>query len=369
MLGIPGTNDQGIGRSRATPATRVFNTGFSAVGNRDGWNPIFRDERTYSLSTNLTKVKGRHDIRGGYLLNFLYLDHWQPETGNPRGQFDFNGDTTALRGGAQTDQLLQPVRVVPARPRRHAKQERAERADDRARMAARAVHPRPVDAEPKLTLDLGHALRALPDHAPGGRARRSIASTSNDARRAHRRPRRQPAEQRHEDELEQLRAAARRDLPAQRQDGVPHRLRRHLQRARRGRARCAATTTIRSRSRRASSTPTPFGYLRARCPQGIPTIGAPDQSSGRVPLDRAAAEYTPEIDNIDRGYVQTWNVAFERRLPFDTSVDVAYVGAKGTGGYAALDINAPTVARRRRPGPSVLRRSDASSPSIRGAIG
>jgi hypothetical protein len=62
-----------------------------------------------------------------------------------------------------------------------------------------------------------------------------------------------------------------------------------------------------------------------------------------VPLDRAAAEYTPEIDNIDRGYVQTWNVAFERRLPFDTSVDVAYVGAKGTGGYAALDINAPTV--------------------------
>ena len=60
-----------------------------------------------------------------------------------------------------------------------------------------------------------------------------------------------------------------------------------------------------------------------------------------MPLDRSAAEYTPEIDNIDRGYVQTWNVAFERRLPFDTSVDVAYVGAKGTGGYAALDINAP----------------------------
>ena len=82
----------------------VFNTGFSAVGNRDGWNPIFRDERTYSLSTNLTKVKGRHDIRGGYLMNFFYLDHWQPETGNPRGQFDFNGAVTALNAtGAQTN--------------------------------------------------------------------------------------------------------------------------------------------------------------------------------------------------------------------------------------------------------------------------
>ena len=47
-----------------------------------------------------------------------------------------------------------------------------------------------------------------------------------------------------------------------------------------------------------------------------------------MPLDRAAAEYTPEIGNVDRGDVQTWNVAFERRLPFDISVDVAYVGAR-----------------------------------------
>jgi len=85
-----------------------------------------------------------------------------------------------------------------------------------------------------------------------------------------------------------------------------------------------------------------FGYART-FQQGIPTIVGPDLSSGRIPLDRAAAEYTPEIDNIDRGYVQTWNVAFQQRLPMDASVDVAYVGARGTGGYAALDINAPTV--------------------------
>ena len=83
-----------------------------------------------------------------------------------------------------------------------------------------------------------------------------------------------------------------------------------------------------------------FGYYNL-LHQGIPLIVGPDISSGRVPLDRAAAEYTPEIDNIDRGMVHTWNVAFERRLPYDISVDVAYVGAKGIGGYAALDINAP----------------------------
>ena len=81
----------------------------------------------------------------------------------------------------------------------------------------------------------------------------------------------------------------------------------------------------------------------ARCSRAFRRSSGPTRARGRVPLDRAAAEYTPEIDNIDRGYVQTWNVAFERRLPFDTSVDVAYVGAKGAGGYAALDINAPTT--------------------------
>ena len=85
----------------------------------------------------------------------------------------------------------------------------------------------------------------------------------------------------------------------------------------------------------------PVRVLQHGSRQGIPTIVGPDQSTGRVPLDRTAAEYTPEPGNVDRGYIQTFNVAFERRLPFDTSVDVAYVGARGTGGYAALDINAP----------------------------
>src|SRR5262249_28672330 len=53
VLGIPGTNGQGNNDQRYA-GYPVFNTGFSAVGNRDGWNPIFRDERTFSLATNLT---------------------------------------------------------------------------------------------------------------------------------------------------------------------------------------------------------------------------------------------------------------------------------------------------------------------------
>jgi hypothetical protein len=81
----------------------------------------------------------------------------------------------------------------------------------------------------------------------------------------------------------------------------------------------------------------PYGTLQ----QGIPIIPTPDPSLGEVPLDRAAFMRTPEVGNVDRGTIQTWNFTVERRLPMNVAVDVAYVGAKGDGGYADLDINAP----------------------------
>ena len=49
------------------------------------------------------------------------------------------------------------------------------------------------------------------------------------------------------------------------------------------------------------------------------------------------------MGNVDRARIQSWNVAFERRLPWDLAVDVAYVANRSDGGYADLDINAPAV--------------------------
>jgi hypothetical protein len=88
--------------------------------------------------------------------------------------------------------------------------------------------------------------------------------------------------------------------------------------------------------------PENFGFYN-RLNEGIPLIPIPDESTGRVLLPNSAGIATPEPGNIDRGLVQTWNAAFERRLPWDMSIDVAYVGAKGTGGYAWVDVNLPTT--------------------------
>src|SRR5262249_18891842 len=64
---------------------------------------ICGDGGTGRVATNLTKIKARHDIRGGYVVNFFFLNHWQPETGNPRGLFNFRANVTGLRGGQTTN--------------------------------------------------------------------------------------------------------------------------------------------------------------------------------------------------------------------------------------------------------------------------
>ncbi len=80
-----------------------------------------------------------------------------------------------------------------------------------------------------------------------------------------------------------------------------------------------------------------FGSLAT----GIPFIPTPDIDSGTFPLPNSVATRTPEVGNVDRARIQSWNVAVERRLPWDLAVDVAYVANRSDGGYADLDVNAP----------------------------
>ena len=88
-LGIPGTNGGANFSSdpRYAGMPAFLNTGFSIVGNNDGWAPVQRDERTYALAANMTKLHNNHEFRFGYSLNRLRMNHWQPELGyGPRGQ-------------------------------------------------------------------------------------------------------------------------------------------------------------------------------------------------------------------------------------------------------------------------------------------
>lgn len=95
IFGIPGTNGPDI-RQSGMPN---FNIGYSNVGNPQTWIPVWRKEQSFTHDTNMNWIKGAHDIRFGFNYVHHALNHWQPEVANPRGNFDFNGNVTALNGG------------------------------------------------------------------------------------------------------------------------------------------------------------------------------------------------------------------------------------------------------------------------------
>jgi hypothetical protein len=45
------------------------------VGGTPTWSPIYMDQKTVSFNTNVTKLHGAHDLKGGYFLSNLRMDH------------------------------------------------------------------------------------------------------------------------------------------------------------------------------------------------------------------------------------------------------------------------------------------------------
>jgi hypothetical protein len=73
--------------------------------------------------------------------------------------------------------------------------------------------------------------------------------------------------------------------------------------------------------------------------QGIPDVVVPDISSGRVKLPQGIFVRSPNPNDVDRGTIQQWNVAYEFRWPWDIATEFAYVGTATDGGYADLNLN------------------------------
>ncbi|MCC6265441.1 MAG: TonB-dependent receptor, partial [Bryobacterales bacterium] len=77
----------------------TINNGFTAWGATAGWQPHFYKERTYTYTTNATKMHGAHEFRFGFDMVRYHMDQWQPEvSGGPRGNISFSGDVTGAAG-------------------------------------------------------------------------------------------------------------------------------------------------------------------------------------------------------------------------------------------------------------------------------
>jgi hypothetical protein len=336
-LGIPGTNG-GLNYSDDPRYAGYpqFDTGFSALGNRDGWNPIFRDERTYSFRTNLSKVVGRHDLRAGYTVNHLWLEHWQPELGNPRGRLQFDGNDTALRNGAQTSNFYNTYAAFLLGLVNDASRSiQYEEMTTREWQHGLYVRDRWA-VNDKFTLDLGLRWEYYPIMTRADRGIERVDFSTMEVLLGGRggNPNNLGLEASKDHFAPRLGAIYRfNDQTVFRTGfGVTYNSG-PWGRPLRG----FYPATIAA----AFNENEPFRHA-STIAEGIPEIIGPDLQSGRFPLPNSVDMRTPEVGNVDRGTIKSWNVAVERRLPFELAVDVAYVGTAGDGGFADIDINAPT---------------------------
>ena len=103
VLGIPGIDGSSILQS-GFPNLNIG--AYAAFGTPD-WMPERHTDETYSHNDNVTWTKGAHEFRFGFDMARIHLNHWQPElsAGGARGYFNFGGYITALNGGTAPSQF------------------------------------------------------------------------------------------------------------------------------------------------------------------------------------------------------------------------------------------------------------------------
>ena len=97
---IPGTNGGAqYANDPKYSGMPAINTGFTGWGELSTPLPWWRWERSQTYSTNFSKIYSAHELRFGFDMVHHAMTHWQPETANPRGEINFSGNTTMVRGG------------------------------------------------------------------------------------------------------------------------------------------------------------------------------------------------------------------------------------------------------------------------------
>jgi hypothetical protein len=312
-----------------------WGNGMSAQGSTDSWNPYTRYDPTYTAAANVTKLARAHSLRFGAAVDHQSMNHWQPEFGGvgPRGRLDFSGNLSGLRGGQSPNFYNQYAAFLLGLTSQVQKAIQWEMMRTREFRYGFYFGDRwqPVR---NVTLDLGVRYEYFP------------LVTRADG---------QGVERLDLDTMQVLLGGI---------GGVPRDVGLKTSKAdfapRVGAAWRVNELTVARAGYGLTYNPLPFARpLRGAYPltiqntyvslnswqpygtidQGIPEFTGPAPGVGRVPLPSTATMRTPDPDNVRRGYIQSWNVAFERRIPFDMSVNAAYVGTATTRGFGNIELN------------------------------
>jgi hypothetical protein len=353
VLGIPGTNNQGrtdVLRPDLYAGIPNLDPGFQTLGDTSTWTPQNRNEKTVSLTANLTKFAGRHELRGGYTLFRGTLDHWQPERENPRGDINIAGEATRMVG--QNDNFYNNwAALLFGYTEEVAKSMQNEMFSVYEWTHAFFVRDR-WNVTDKLTFDVGLRYEYYPimrrqnrgmemldldtlEIVIGGRGPDNPATALDESR-------------------EDLGVQVEKDLFAPRFGAIYRINDRTVARAGYGLAYSGEGFTrpfrgdasypgaINREFERATDGNHNWGW-RARLADGIPFIDLPPDNLVRQPLPLTSSNTRTMVpETVIRPRIHSWNVALERQLPYSLTADVAYVGNRSDGQWTNFNMNVVT---------------------------
>ena len=329
-FGIPGTN----GSDPRQSGLPVFSfTGLSAWGQTATWMPLERKERSYTFTTNLSIIKSAHEVRMGFDSVRHQLNHWQPETDNPRGAFNFGGGVAALNGGAATTLANSMAQMLLGLPNVMSKSIQYELMTTREWQFGWYVRDR-WQINRNVTFNYGVRAEAYPlvNRGDGKGIERLDLSTMRVTLGG-----RGPIPTNPGISTQPLFLAPRAGIAIRVNDSTVIRTGYGMtinplpfSRPMRGFYPLTIAATFQQNTGFQN-----FGSLAT----GIPAIVGPDLSTGIIPLPNTVAMRSP-WGSIKRGGVQSWNFTIERRLSKNLNGSVANVGTQSSNVVGDRDINA-----------------------------
>lgn len=336
---IPGTNGgaQFANDPRYGGAPRIDTFGFDYIGVGATWAPVWRAERAYTYATNFSKVSGSHELRWGFDSRRLELNHWQPETANPRGLITFAPGATHNPGDTRRGAANSYAAALLGLVNNYAKSIQFFEMKTREWQLAFYVRDRWQPTR-RLTINIGMRYEYYPLVNRGDRGVERWDPATNI-----------------------VYFGGLGDTP--RNAGIT--VSKKLFAPRVGFAYRVGDDMVFRMGYGLTYDPVPFGRpLRGLYPatltgnwtapvanygwfntidQGIPEVPTPDVSQGKMelPVNLNMGPRSPWGGHLRRGYIQSWNATLERKLPWEMLGSVAYVGTRTIG--QLLDRNINTV--------------------------